>query len=165
MEPKPIVRLSQSVVNRIAAGEGIPTTLTAVIQRPCSAIKEMLENSLDAGSTKISLQVKDGGLKLIQLTDDGSGILKDDLPLLCERFATSKLTKYSDLESISTYGFRGEALASISHVANVTVITKTRDSQCAWQGHYRDGVLVPAKIGADAAPKPCAGNNGIVYLI
>ena len=85
---------------------------------------------------------------------------RDDLPILCERFTTSKLKAFEDLSSIGTYGFRGEALASISHIAHLTVTTKTADSSCAWRAHYSDGKLVPAKPGQNADPKPCAGRGG-----
>lgn len=104
--------------------------------------------------------MKDGGLKLLQITDNGHGIDKDDLPILCERFTTSKLKAFEDLTSISTYGFRGEALASISHIAHLRVTTKTAGSSCAWQAHYADGKLTPAKPGQSAEPKPCAGRGG-----
>lgn len=85
---------------------------------------------------------------------------KDDLPLLCERFTTSKLKTFDDLSSIGTYGFRGEALASISHIAHLSVTTKTQESSCAWKAQYSDGKLVPAKPGHTADPKPTAGRQG-----
>ncbi|EXJ84643.1 DNA mismatch repair protein MLH1 [Capronia epimyces CBS 606.96] len=144
--------LDQDVVNKIAAGE--------IIVAPMHALKELLENSVDAGSTAIEVLVKDGGLKLLQITDNGHGIEKDDLPILCERFTTSKLKSFEDLMSIGTYGFRGEALASISHIAHLRVTTRTATSSCAWQAHYADGKLTPAKPGQSADPKPCAGRLG-----
>lgn len=85
---------------------------------------------------------------------------KEDLPILCERFTTSKLQKFEDLSSIATYGFRGEALASISHIAHLTITTKTKDSPCAWRAHYDGGKLVPSKPGQTPDPKPVAGRTG-----
>ncbi|KAJ5098429.1 hypothetical protein N7532_005430 [Penicillium argentinense] len=150
--PKRIKALDPDVVNKIAAGE--------IIVAPMHALKELIENAVDAGSTSIEVLVKDGGLKLLQITDNGHGIDRDDLPILCERFTTSKLKEFEDLSSIGTYGFRGEALASISHIAHLTVTTKTAGSSCAWRAHYGDGKLVPAKPGQNAAPKATAGRGG-----
>ncbi|KAL8755979.1 MAG: hypothetical protein Q9199_003261 [Rusavskia elegans] len=150
--PKRIKALDQDVVNKIAAGE--------IIVAPVHALKELIENAVDAGSTSLEILAKDGGLKLLQITDNGHGINRDDLPILCERFTTSKLKTFEDLTSIGTYGFRGEALASISHIAHLTITTKTADSSCAWRAHYADGKLVPAKPGQSADPKPTAGRGG-----
>ncbi|EGE84659.1 hypothetical protein RJZ56_002409 [Blastomyces dermatitidis] len=147
-----IQALDPDVVNKIAAGE--------IIVAPMHALKELIENSVDAGATSVEILVKDGGLKLLQITDNGHGIDCDDLGILCERFTTSKLKAFEDLSSIGTYGFRGEALASISHIAHLTVTTKTAGSSCAWKAHYSDGKLVPAKPGQTAEPKPTAGRGG-----
>ncbi|GLI72656.1 DNA mismatch repair protein Mlh1 [Penicillium ochrochloron] len=151
-KPKRIKALDPDVVNKIAAGE--------IIVAPMHALKELIENAVDAGSTSIEVLVKDGGLKLLQITDNGHGIDREDLPILCERFTTSKLKEFEDLTSIGTYGFRGEALASISHIAHLTVTTKTAGSSCAWRAHYGDGKLVPAKPGQPAVPKATAGRGG-----
>lgn len=142
--------LDASVVNKIAAGE--------IIISPVNALKEMMENSIDAGASSLDILVRDGGIKLLQITDNGSGMSKDDLPILCHRFTTSKLSKFEDLESIATYGFRGEALASISHIARLTITTKTKDDRCAWRVSYADGNMI-------SEPKPVAGKDGTVILV
>ncbi|PAV19137.1 DNA mismatch repair [Pyrrhoderma noxium] len=150
--PRPIRRLQESLINRIAAGE--------IIHRPASALKELIENSLDAGSTSIKVLIKDGGLKLLQIQDNGCGIRKSDLPILAERFTTSKLSTFEDLSSLQTYGFRGEALASISYVSKLSVVTKTKTSSVAFKAHYSDGELCAPGPGQSADPKACAGNDG-----
>ncbi|ODV77747.1 DNA mismatch repair protein MutL [Suhomyces tanzawaensis NRRL Y-17324] len=154
-----IHKLDAAVINKIAAGE--------IIIQPANALKEMLENSIDAEASMIDVVVKDGGLKLLQITDNGSGINKEDLGLLCERFATSKLAKFEDLESIATYGFRGEALASILHISRVSVITKTKDTQLAYKAFYTGGKMVGPnfKALAPVEPKPIAGKDGTQIIV
>lgn len=93
----------------------------------------LLYSSLDAEAKNILITVKAGGIKSLQISDNGTGILKENLPILCERFTTSKLQNYSDLQSISTYGFRGEALASISIISRLTIQTKTKSDPCAYK--------------------------------
>lgn len=149
-EPPTIRRLEESVVNRIAAGE--------VVQRPSSAVKELVENSIDAGATSISVIVKDGGLKLIQVSDNGHGIRYEDLPILCERHTTSKLTSFEDLQTIKSMGFRGEALASMTYVGHVTVMTITDGQLHGYRVSYRDGVM-------EHEPKPCAAVKGTQIMV
>lgn len=118
--PARIRKLPDEVVMRIAAGE--------VLLRPVNAVKELIENSIDAHSTSITVQIHSGGLRGLQVTDDGDGIHADDLALLCERHATSKLHAISDMSQLSTFGFRGEALASMSVAGRVRCVTKRKDS-------------------------------------
>ena len=115
-----IVLLDDSTINKIAAGE--------VIERPASVVKELMENSIDAGATKITVEIRNGGISYIRITDNGKGIAEDDLEIAFERHATSKLRSADDLDNIKSMGFRGEALASIASIAKVQLISKTEDS-------------------------------------
>jgi DNA mismatch repair protein MutL len=115
----PVRQLSEGVVNRIAAGE--------VVERPASVVKELVENALDAGATRIDVLTDGGGRRLIRITDDGEGMTRADLDLAVERHATSKLSG-DDLLDIRTLGFRGEALASIGAVAHLGVSSRTADA-------------------------------------
>ena len=112
-----IVLLDDLTINQIAAGE--------VIERPASVVKELVENSIDAGATSIAVEVKNGGIKQIKIIDNGSGIAKDDVKFAFERHATSKIRTAEDLETVRSMGFRGEALASIAAISHVEVVTKT----------------------------------------
>lgn len=114
----PIQVLPPEVAERIAAGE--------VVERPASVVKELIENSLDAGASAVSVEIRDGGLSLVRVSDDGCGISRADLPLALERFATSKIHTLEDLEAIHTLGFRGEALSSIAAVAHLEILTRTQ---------------------------------------
>ena len=127
-----IHQLSPRLANQIAAGE--------VVERPASVIKELLENCLDAKANKIDVDVEQGGVKLMRVRDNGTGVGKEDLPLALSRHATSKISSLEDLEAVQSLGFRGEALASVSSVSRLTLTSNTQDQDNAWQvmTHGRD---------------------------
>lgn len=120
-----IVLLDDLTINKIAAGE--------VIERPASVIKEMIENSIDAGATNITVEIKNGGISYIKITDDGKGIAQDDLEIAFERHATSKIRSADDLDTVTSMGFRGEALASIAAIANVELTSKTKEQDIGYK--------------------------------
>ncbi|MDX1451047.1 MAG: DNA mismatch repair endonuclease MutL [Oleiphilaceae bacterium] len=137
--------LSPRLANQIAAGE--------VVERPASVVKELLENALDAGARKVSISVDSGGIKRIQIRDDGVGMEKDDLPMALSRHATSKIESLDDLEAVATLGFRGEALASISSVSRLTLSSRTEEAEQGWQV-MAEGRDMAAKLS------PVAHNRG-----
>ena len=120
-----IVLLDELTINKIAAGE--------VIERPASVVKEMVENSIDAGATNITVEIKNGGISFIKVTDNGKGIAQDDLEIAFERHATSKIRSADDLDTVTSMGFRGEALASIAAIANVELVSKTAEQEIGYR--------------------------------
>ena len=129
-----IVLLDDLTINQIAAGE--------VIERPASAIKELVENSIDAGAKNITIDIKNGGISYIRVTDDGSGIMPDDMEIAFERHATSKIRRADDLQEVKSMGFRGEALASIAAIAKVELVSKTADSDIGYKVVVQGGDIV-----------------------
>lgn len=135
-----IVLLDELTINKIAAGE--------VIERPASVIKEMVENSIDAGATNITVEIKNGGISYIKVTDNGKGIAADDLEIAFERHATSKIRTADDLNTVTSMGFRGEALASIAAISNVEMVSKTKEQEIGYKIVVEGGdVLEQEEIG------------------
>ena len=142
-----IVLLDDLTINKIAAGE--------VIERPASVVKELMENSIDAGATNITAEIKNGGITYIRITDNGKGILPDDMEIAFERHATSKLRSAEDLDEIKSMGFRGEALASIAAIAKVILDSKTADNMNGYEVVIEGGKILSKN------EKGCANGTSI----
>ena len=133
-----IVLLDDLTINKIAAGE--------VIERPASVVKEMVENSIDAGATNITVEIKNGGISYISITDNGKGIMPDDMEMAFERHATSKIRSAEDLETVKSMGFRGEALASIAAIARVEMKSKTADNETGYKVVVEGGKILSKEV-------------------
>ncbi len=129
-----IVLLDELTINKIAAGE--------VIERPASVVKELVENSIDAGANKITVEIKNGGISYIRITDNGKGFMPDDMEIAFERHATSKIREAADLETVTSMGFRGEALASIAAISHVELVSKTVDNEIGKKIEVKGGNVI-----------------------
>ena len=135
--------LPDHLINQIAAGE--------VVERPAAALKELLENALDAAATQIDVDLAGGGIKRVRVADNGSGVGREDLALAVARHATSKIQNVLDLEAIGTLGFRGEALASIAAVSRLSLASRAQDAPHAWRIEVEGGTVMPIAPAALAA--------------
>ena len=152
-----IQRLPPQLVSQIAAGE--------VVERPASAVKELLENSLDAGATRITVEVEQGGVRLIRVRDNGSGISPDDLTLALARHATSKIASFDDLQQVASLGFRGEALPSIASIARLTLTSRTAGQETGWRVSGDGGEAVDEPTPAPHPPGSTVEVRDLFYNV